>query len=115
MGFLRTYRGALLVISHDLELLDASITRVLHLDEGELIEYKGTYSQYRAARAADEERQARLASAAVGRDHAPARLADSMRGQTEKRAKTAKSIDTRVAKLVQHQVTGPEARAAGAR
>ena len=32
LGFLRDYRGALLVISHDLELLDESITRVLHLD-----------------------------------------------------------------------------------
>ena len=53
MGFLRTYRGALLVISHDLDLLDEAITRVLHLDRptedavGRLIEYKGTYSQYR--------------------------------------------------------------------
>ena len=32
MGFLRQYRGALLVISHDLDLLDEAITRVLHLD-----------------------------------------------------------------------------------
>ena len=32
LGFLRSYRGALLVISHDLELLDEAITRVLHLD-----------------------------------------------------------------------------------
>ena len=32
MGFLRVYRGALLVISHDLDLLDEAITRVLHLD-----------------------------------------------------------------------------------
>ena len=32
MGFLRDYRGALLVISHDLELLDEAITRVIHLD-----------------------------------------------------------------------------------
>ena len=52
MGFLRTYRGALLVISHDLDLLDEAILRVLHLDRptedavGRLIEYKGTYSQY---------------------------------------------------------------------
>src|SRR5205807_4277593 len=61
MGFLRTYRGALLVVSHDIELLDEAITRVLHLDEGTLVEYKGTYSQYRAARKMDEERQARLA------------------------------------------------------
>ena len=47
MGFLRQYRGALLVISHDLDLLDEAITRVLHLDRpdeaatGHLVEYKG--------------------------------------------------------------------------
>ena len=57
MGFLRSFRGALLVISHDLALLDQAMTRVLHLDEGELIEYKGTYSQYLVARKADEERR----------------------------------------------------------
>src|SRR6478735_11005587 len=108
MGFLRGYRGALLVISHDLDLLDASITRVLHLDEGELIEYKGTYSQYIAAREADEERRAKLATRQSAEITRLSRLADSMRGQTEKRAKTAKSIDTRVAKLVQNQVTGPK-------
>ena len=55
MKFLRGYRGALLVISHDLDLLDEAITRVLHLDRaaeeatGHLVEYKGTYSQYLAA------------------------------------------------------------------
>ena len=54
LEFLRRYRGALLVISHDLDLLDESITRVLHLerhgddDIGALTEYKGTYSQYLA-------------------------------------------------------------------
>ena len=31
LGFLRDYKGALLVISHDLELLDEAITRVIHL------------------------------------------------------------------------------------
>jgi len=33
VSFLRSYRGALLVVSHDIKLLDESITRVLHLDE----------------------------------------------------------------------------------
>ncbi len=33
-GSSATYRGALLVVSHDLDLLDSSITRVLHLDDG---------------------------------------------------------------------------------
>jgi len=67
LQFLRTYRGALLVISHDLDLLDEAITRVLHLDRpaeeavGEIVEYKGTYSQYRTSRAADEERLAKKA------------------------------------------------------
>ena len=32
LNFLRQYRGALLVVSHDLDLLDEAITRVLHLD-----------------------------------------------------------------------------------
>ncbi len=108
MGFLRTYRGALLVISHDLELLDASITRVLHLDHGELVEYKGTYSQYQVARAADEERLARLAQRQQAEITRLSRRADSMRGQTEKRAKTAKALDTRVARLARDQVTGPK-------
>src|SRR3954452_16855804 len=68
MGFLRGYRGALLVISHDLELLDEAITRVLHVDRpdeagvGHLVEYKGTYTQYITARAEDERRLAKLAA-----------------------------------------------------
>src|SRR6478672_2425769 len=67
LNFMRAYRGAMLVISHDLELLDEAITRVIHLDRpqedsvGHLIEYKGTYTQYRNARARDEERVARQA------------------------------------------------------
>ena len=68
LQFMRTYRGALLVISHDLDLLDEAITRVLHLDRpnedslGQVVEYKGTYSQYRTARAKDEERLAKVAA-----------------------------------------------------
>src|SRR6266581_4747701 len=61
MGFLRDYRGAVIVVSHDLALLDSSITRVLHLDSGRLIEYRGTYSQYQAARAMEEKRLTSLA------------------------------------------------------
>ncbi|MEA2475900.1 MAG: hypothetical protein QOC87_99, partial [Actinomycetota bacterium] len=56
MKFLASYRGGLLVVSHDIALLDNAITRVLHLDQSRLVEYKGTYTQYRVARKADEER-----------------------------------------------------------
>ena len=34
LKFLRSYRGALLVVSHDLDLLDEAITRVVHIDRG---------------------------------------------------------------------------------
>ncbi len=104
MGFLRGYRGALLVVSHDLELLDSAITRVLHLDEGELIEYRGTYSQYRAARAADEERRGKVGAQQDAEIRRLSTLADSMRGQTEKRARKAKSIDSQVARLETQRV-----------
>ena len=99
MSFLRTYRGALLVISHDLALLDQAITRVLHLDEGELIEYRGTYSQYLVSRKADEERRAKIAVRQESEIRRLSTLADSMRHQTQKRARIAKTLDRRVDKL----------------
>jgi ATPase subunit of ABC transporter with duplicated ATPase domains len=107
MGFLRDYRGALLVVSHDLDLLDEAITRVLHLDEGQMVEYRGTYSQYREARAADEDRQRKVAARQHGEIRRLHDLADSMRHQTAKRARTAKSLDKRVERLQASAISGP--------
>jgi ATPase subunit of ABC transporter with duplicated ATPase domains len=112
LGFLRSYRGALLVVSHDLDLLDEAITRVLHLDEGDLVGYKGTYSQYREARAKDEERAARVAEREGAEIKRLSDLAESMRHQTAKRARTAKSLDKRVARLeaARHDAPGKSER-----
>jgi len=116
LKFLREYRGALLVISHDLDLLDEAITRVIHLDReaeeaaGEIIEYKGTYSKYLTARDRDEERVAKLAARQASEIARITTLADSMRGQTAKRARVAKSLDSRAAKMKANQVEGPSAR-----
>jgi ATPase subunit of ABC transporter with duplicated ATPase domains len=107
LGFLRSYRGALVVISHDLVLLDEAITRVLHLEDEGLIEYRGTYSQYRDARAKDQERLTKLATRQTAEITRLKTLADSMRGQTEKRARLAKTLDTRVAHLRARAVHGP--------
>src|SRR5262249_6261328 len=105
MGFLRAYRGALLVVSHDLQLLDQAITKVLHLDDADLREYKGTYSQYVTARAKDEDRLRRIAArqhAELGRLSA---LADRMRHSSARRARQAKSLDKRVERLAPEAVT----------
>ena len=107
MKFLATYKGGLMVVSHDLALLDASITRILHLDRDGVVEYRGTYSQYRESRRRDE---ARLTSLAHRQEQEIKRLktlADSMRGQTAKRARKAKTLDTRATKLEEKKVEGP--------
>jgi ATPase subunit of ABC transporter with duplicated ATPase domains len=94
-------------VSHDIALLDASITRILHLDRDGVVEYRGTYSQYREARASDEKRLTALASRQETEIRRLKTLADSMRGQTAKRARKAKTLDTRVARLQARKVAAP--------
>ena len=105
MGFLRGFRGALLVVSHDLDLLDTAITRVLHLEEAKLTEYRGTYSQYQSARRADELRLTATAERQQAEIKRLQTLADVMRRQTEKRARTAKSLDKRIGRMRAGAVT----------
>jgi ATPase subunit of ABC transporter with duplicated ATPase domains len=107
MKFLAGYEGALVVVSHDLRLLDSSITRILHLDRDGVAEYRGTYSQYRTARARDEERLSVLAERQDQEIRRLRALADSMRGQTKRRARTAKSMDTRREKLEAARIHAP--------
>ncbi len=104
MSFLRGFRGSLLVISHDLALLDQAITRVMHLDEGELIEYRGTYSQYVVSRKADEERRTKIAVRQESEIRRLSTLADSMRHQTQKRARIAKTLDRRVDRMAASKI-----------
>ncbi|OLC46909.1 MAG: hypothetical protein AUH80_05960 [Chloroflexi bacterium 13_1_40CM_4_65_16] len=107
MDFLRDYRGAVIVVSHDLALLDASITRVLHLDAGRLVEHRGTYSQYQAARRLEEKRLTSLAHRQEAEIERLSLLAEVMRRQTAKRAKQAKSIFTRVERMKAARVVAP--------
>jgi len=48
MRFLANYKGAVIVISHDLELMDQSIDKILAVTpyNGKIAEYKGNYSNY---------------------------------------------------------------------
>jgi ATPase subunit of ABC transporter with duplicated ATPase domains len=104
-AFLRGYKGALIVVSHDLDLLDSAITRVLHLENERLTEYRGTYSQYLAAR---REEEARLLATASRQEQEIKRLrtlADVMRRQTAKRARTAHALDKRVERLQAQRVS----------
>jgi len=115
LDFLRSYQGALLVISHDLDLLDEAITRVIHLDRGAdaelgtMHEYKGTYSQYLRQRDLDEARQAKQAAAQVKEVDRLQTLVDRF-GAKSSKASMAHSIEKRIVRIKAEGVTGPAAR-----
>ncbi|HLN17840.1 MAG TPA: ABC-F family ATP-binding cassette domain-containing protein [Acidimicrobiales bacterium] len=99
MDELARYPGTLLVISHDLALLDRAIGKVLHLRERRILEYKGNYSAFKRQSAADQERTERAAVLEGREIKRLATLADSLRKSTEKKARLAKTLDKRVDRL----------------
>ncbi len=111
MAFLDEYAGGLLVVSHDLPLLDKSITSVLALDDNRLEPYRGNYSFY------VEERDRRRAQRLRERKHQDEKIAKleegirRFKGSTEKMAKRARSWETRVEKMkVQRTEVGGKTR-----
>ncbi|MGH9081696.1 MAG: ABC-F family ATP-binding cassette domain-containing protein [Acidimicrobiales bacterium] len=99
MDELGGFDGAILVVSHDLRLLDRSIDKVLHLADGRLHEFRGSYSSYLVQLEADQSHRERAATLEAREIKRLSSLADSMRGSTNRRARVAKSIDKRVERL----------------
>lgn len=50
-GWIKAYRGTLLLISHDRDFLDAVASHTLHLEQGRLTLYTGNYSAFERQRA----------------------------------------------------------------
>jgi len=97
--WLSSYRGGMLVVSHDLPLLDEAITSVLALEHGEIEAYRGNYSHYLAER---DRRRVQKERRRRHQDEAIARLEENIRrfkGSTEKMAKAARAWETRVDRM----------------
>ena len=58
-SFLKNYRGAVLLISHDRYFLDENVTRVLELENKQLNSFPGNYSKYLVLKKEQELAQAR--------------------------------------------------------
>ncbi|MFM7384455.1 MAG: ATP-binding cassette domain-containing protein [Microcystaceae cyanobacterium] len=54
-SYLKRFRGALLLITHDRYLLDQVTNRIIEIDQGELLGYTGNYGYYLEKKASAEE------------------------------------------------------------
>jgi ATPase subunit of ABC transporter with duplicated ATPase domains len=100
-GFLRSHRGGLVVISHDVALLDETVNRVFHLDanRAELDVYNVGWSTYLEQRETDERRRRRERANAEKKASALLAQADKMRAKATK-AIAAHNMERRAERLL---------------
>lgn len=58
--YLRSYRGAMLIISHDRYFLDAVVHSIIEIDRTKLTRYNGNYTKFVEQKAAEYERKMKL-------------------------------------------------------
>jgi ATPase subunit of ABC transporter with duplicated ATPase domains len=93
--FLRDFDGALIMTSHDRELLNRLVTKIVEIDGGELTTYTGNYDFYeqqRAIQAAQQEAQYARQQAMLAKEQA---FIDKFKA----RASHAAQVQSRVKKL----------------
>lgn len=54
-GFLRDYRGAFVLISHDRQFMNGLVNRVVEVEQEKLVEYTGNYDAFEKAKAQNRE------------------------------------------------------------
>jgi ATPase subunit of ABC transporter with duplicated ATPase domains len=99
MDELAAFPGALLVVSHDLRLLDHAISKVLHLADAGLREFRGTYTSFRAQLEQDISQREEASAAEEAHIRKMRTQADKWRHSTEAQARKAKILDRKVAKM----------------
>ncbi|MCU1491505.1 MAG: transporter [Acidimicrobiaceae bacterium] len=99
-SYLRGYEGGFVLISHDTELLEATVNRVFHLDatRAELDQYNLGWRAYLEQQASDDRRRTRERSNAERKIVALRSQADRMRA-TATKARAAHQLDRRAQRL----------------
>ena len=106
MEFLRKVKATVLVVSHDIQLMDASIDRVIALEAARVELYKGTYTQFLKQR---EEREMLRARESANFNKEIARLEktmDKFRGANETHVQKRRNLLKRMEHM--HRKRGPE-------
>ena len=98
-NFLQSYPKTLIVISHERDLLNNVVDHILHLQQGKLTLYPGTYDSFERIRA---ERAAQAAAAKANQDVQRKKLAEYV-ARNSARASTAKQAQSRAKMLAKMQ------------
>ena len=98
-SFLKAYRGMILVISHERDLLNNVVDHIVHLERGKLSLYPGGYDAFERQRA---ERLAQLAAARAAQAEQRAKLQDYI-ARNSARASTARQAQSRAKALAKMQ------------
>ena len=108
-SFLRSYSGAVIVVSHDRAFMDNMVDRIVEIDNGQVTQYKGNYSAYLTAR---EQRIEQLKAEQAQQLQEIARLqafVDKFRYKATK-ARQAQDREKKLERLRANLVTIPEQR-----
>jgi len=97
--FLKSYRGTILVISHERDLLNNVVDYILHLEGGKVTLYAGGYDSFERQRS---ERLAQMAAAREAQAEQRAKLQDYI-ARNSARASTAKQAQSRQKALARMQ------------
>ena len=98
--YLSSFKGAILVVSHDRYFLDRIVGRILEIENKKLLSFTGNYTKFKVLKA---ERQARLWKEYEAQQEEIARLQDYV-DRNIVRATTAKSALSRVNKLERMEI-----------
>ena len=107
IDYLRSYNGIILVISHDIDFLDAVTTSTLYIDKmthkAEL--YPGSYKKFKTIKEEREKTIERIAHNQEKEEEKLKRIIAKYIGGNEKKAKIAKDRQKKLARLEKEKVT----------
>ena len=100
--FLRDYRGAVILISHDRWMLDRVVSKIYELEHGQLVEYPGNYHAFR------EQREIRLESIRRAREKQDTKIKQEQafidRYRAGQRAKQAQGREKRLERFLRDEM-----------
>lgn len=93
--YLAVYRGAVIVTSHDREFLNRVVTRILAIEAGEVVQFRGNYDEYLAARELELEAKQDAAKRQERQVQKEVRFIERFRAKATK----ARQVQSRVKRL----------------